>query len=304
MTTSNNTFDKDKGFSSSTKPGNNRYYKVSDSPSFTIRSSDELRTKPEYARYAYDLYPLKKDEYDSLKADIASNGRICTPLSINKEGVILDGHHRFKIGLEVEIKEFLVMVQEFEDPLDELAFVIKINVLGRQLNDFQKAELGHELEKIEAERAKKRQIANLKNGKEVPLASNEANGEGGKTAEKVAKKIGVSTATYERAKKIIQEAPEHLKQKVRCGKLASHMHTNPLCGPKTTKLRTFPNYQKLKTRLKRRQLLLMLMEEKKQQYHCHRLNLLCLEHPRRRRYCPLMPYTELTNNSKTRQQGM
>ena len=218
MTTSNNTFDKDKGFSSSTKPGNNKYYKVSDSPSFTIRSSDELRTKPEYARYAYDLYPLKKDEYDSLKADIASNGRICTPLSINKEGVILDGHHRFKIGLEVEIKEFLVMVQEFEDPLDELAFVIRINVLGRQLNDFQKAELGHELEKIEAERAKKRQIANLKNGKEVPLASNEANGEGGKTAEKVAKKIGVSTATYKRAKKIIQEAPEHLKQKVKSGK--------------------------------------------------------------------------------------
>ena len=34
----------------------------------------------------------------------------------------------------------------------------------------------------------------------------------------MAKKIGVSTATYEHAKKIIQEAPEHLKQKVRSGK--------------------------------------------------------------------------------------
>jgi ParB-like chromosome segregation protein Spo0J len=100
---------------------------------------DELRVKPEYARYAYELFPLRKQEYDSLKADItANNGMIHLPLSINKEGIILDGHHRFKIGREIGITEYPVIVKEFENSLEELAYVLRINALGRQIMTFKR----------------------------------------------------------------------------------------------------------------------------------------------------------------------
>ena len=65
---------------------------------------------------------------------------------------------------------------------------------------------------IESERARKRQIELGKiHGKPPvethPLASNEV--EGGKTAEIIASKVQLSPRTFERAKIIIQKAPNH-----------------------------------------------------------------------------------------------
>jgi hypothetical protein len=98
------------------------------------------------------------------------------------------------------------------------------------------------LEVIEAEIARQRQISCLKIGDEklLPLVSNGANGKGGgkgeehlegegerekekekeqqdygKTVEKVAKMVGISTRTYERAKPIIESKDEKLKDSVR-----------------------------------------------------------------------------------------
>src|SRR5438067_1158360 len=83
-------------------------------------------------------------------------------------------------------------------------FVINYNLLRRQLNYFQKAELGG------VELAGTRPNTNLKNVIDNTLEPNDP---------KVrAKKVGISAKTYQRAKNIIEKETEELKKKVRSGK--------------------------------------------------------------------------------------
>jgi len=74
---------------------------------------------------------------------------------------------------------------------------------------------------IEKELAKKRQAAGGRNGRNIQLglAPNDAKPSfTGKAAAAVAKKVGVSTRTFERGKKILQKASEEDKQQLREGK--------------------------------------------------------------------------------------
>ena len=151
--------------------------------------------------------PLSSEEYNSLKESIKNNG-LWIPIICNPEGIILDGHHRFRVCVELKIK-IKFAVREFDNKLLEKKFVIECNLKRRQLNDFQKAELGIPLLEIERQLAEKRQ---LDAGDSIPLASNDAKG---KSSEIVAKKLGMSGTTFERAKKIIEKAPEEVKKRLR-----------------------------------------------------------------------------------------
>ena len=162
----------------------------------------------------HSLIPaLKESEYKQLEESIKENGQ-WIPILVNSAGVILDGHNRYKICKELKINP-KVVIKSFDNELLEKKFVIECNLKRRQLNDFQKSELGIPLQKINAKLAKIRQ-SNVGNPRDEPLASNEANGQ--KSANQTASEIGVSRGTFERAKKIIEKAPEDLKQKVREGK--------------------------------------------------------------------------------------
>jgi ParB-like chromosome segregation protein Spo0J len=60
-----------------------------------------IKTNQEYA----SLVPqLSTEEYESLKQSIKENG-LWVPIVVNKDGVILDGHHRYKACQELGIKE-------------------------------------------------------------------------------------------------------------------------------------------------------------------------------------------------------
>ena len=157
----------------------------------------------------YDkLVPLlSSEEYESLKESIKENG-LWLPILCNSEGIILDGHHRFRACIELKIKTKHA-IRDFENKLLEKKFVIECNLKRRQLNDFQKIELGIPLLEIEHQLAAKRQIDA---GDSIPLAPDDAKG---KSSKMVAKKIGVSGTTFERAKKIIEKAPEEIKKKLR-----------------------------------------------------------------------------------------
>ena len=95
---------------------------------------------------------MSKEEYEALKDDISKRG-LFYPIIINKEGCILDGHHRHKICQELGIQPS-VIVQEFNGQQDDESklnenVVITINLNRHQFNDFQKAELAIKLEDIE-----------------------------------------------------------------------------------------------------------------------------------------------------------
>jgi len=152
------------------------------------------------------LPSLPREEYYALKESVRQDG-LHFPIIINEESVILDGHNRFEIcnelGMEPKFEE-----RNFENPLLEKRFVIESNLKRRHLTTFQKVEMALPLLEIEKELAKERML----NG---TLASN---GTRGKATENVAKTVGVSTRTLERAKKIIEKGSEELKERVRRGK--------------------------------------------------------------------------------------
>jgi ParB-like chromosome segregation protein Spo0J len=191
-------------------------------------SNTSLSTKKGYLNL---IPPLSEVEFDLLKQSIKKEG-LHIPIIVNTQGIVLDGHHRFRACKELGIP-LQFYRKEFKDSLDEKEFVIEVNLTRRQLNRFRRVELGYSLEDIEKERAKRRMsygghivgLANKKedddNNSEVErrVASIDATlepcEEKGKTSEIIAKKIGVSTATYERGKKIIERGTEDQKNCLR-----------------------------------------------------------------------------------------
>ncbi len=176
---------------------------------------DKFRTE----KYA-SLVPMSIADYQSLKHSIMQYG-LYYPIVVNQNGDVLDGHNRLKICRELGI-EPTSETKTFDNELLEKKFVIECNLKRRHLTDFQKAELGIKLEPIERELARQRQLATLpKKGQKdfqpvsVPNGTNT-----GKAAEIAAKQVGLSPMTYYRAKTILENAAEELREKVRSGRMS------------------------------------------------------------------------------------
>jgi len=176
-----------------------------------------LRLKPEYEKL---LPQMSDEEFAELKASIQAEGQHY-PIVANEDLEVLDGHHRFRACTELGIEPDFE-VRKFEDKLLEKKFVIESNLRRRHLNKFQLVELGVPLLEIEKALAKKRQVAGGKAGRNIQLGLAPDDAKPGfktnKATAAVAKKVGVSTRTFERGKKILEVATEEDKQKLRDGK--------------------------------------------------------------------------------------
>jgi ParB-like chromosome segregation protein Spo0J len=176
-----------------------------------------LRFNPQYEKI---MPRMSKEEFDELKISIETEGQHY-PIIANENLEILDGHHRFRACVELQIEPDFE-VRKFEDKLIEKKFVIESNLRRRHLTSFQLVELGVPLLEIEKKLAKKRQVQGGKKGREIQLGlaskSTSPSIKKGKASAIVAKKIGLSTRTFERGKKIFEKASEEEKQKLREGK--------------------------------------------------------------------------------------
>lgn len=175
-------------------------------------SKEFLHINPDYQSL---LPELSREEYEALKESIRKDG-LHYPIEINRENVILDGHNRYKICKELGVS-LKTEVRNFKNKLLEKAFVITVNLRRRHLNDFQKCEMSMPLLEIEQELAKKRKAQAKGKPRGTKALTSSIELERGQARDIVAKKIGVSHATFQRATKIINEAPEDLKEKVRKG---------------------------------------------------------------------------------------
>jgi|SRR6266571_5742396 len=142
----------------------------------------ELKVDPDVK----DLIAISDEDYGKLKKDIEEHG-LKLPIIVTKDGTILDGYVRYKILKELgkDLEPNWTLIKKTTDPL---LYAIRVNLRRRHLNEFQKAELGMKLLALEHQRAEQRQKAGT-------LASNEAKG---KSAEKIARQIGVSTSGQRR----------------------------------------------------------------------------------------------------------
>jgi disulfide oxidoreductase YuzD len=100
-----------------------------------------IRFHPDYEKI---VPKLKPEEYQELKSSIAENG-LYHPIIINKDGFILDGHHRFKACNELGIlklrEKTKFEVKSFDSKYSERIFVIDTNLTRRQLEPYSRVEL-------------------------------------------------------------------------------------------------------------------------------------------------------------------
>jgi ParB-like chromosome segregation protein Spo0J len=180
-----------------------------------------LRINPLYEKL---LPQMSEEEFAQLKTSIQEEGQHY-PIIANQDLEVLDGHHRFRACLDLGIEPDFE-VRHFEDKLIEKKFVIEANLRRRHLNNFQLVELAVPLMEIEKQLAKNRKAEGGKLGRDMQLgiAPNDAKPSPpvfvGKAAEVVAKKVGLSTRTFERGKKILEKASEEDKQQLRDGKVS------------------------------------------------------------------------------------
>jgi len=171
--------------------------------------------------YAELVPPLTETEYQSLKESIRVN-HLWIPITINKQGVILDGHHRYNACQEVG-EPVKYVVKEFESELLEKKFVILVNLDRRQLDDPQRYLLGKKLEPINYELNKKaQQEAGEKYGENHPKSlvqeSTNLSPNDNRTTARTAKEVGLKRTQYERLKKIEGKASPEEWSKVLDGK--------------------------------------------------------------------------------------
>ena len=157
-------------------------------------------------KYREMVPPLGEKEKEALKSDIQKNG-LHYPGIINKDGVLLDGHHRYDACKELGL-EFPCTTKYFNDDLDEAEFVISINLLRRHLNTYQRTVLAINLEKIESERIKISEA----NRKSTSSDLNESPKQPERAADIAAKKVHLKPTTYFYGKTIINEGSEKLKK--------------------------------------------------------------------------------------------
>lgn len=181
------------------------------------------------SEYDRQVPKLSEQEYSSLKQDINEYGQLY-PIIINQGGIVLDGHHRFRIcqelGLEPQYK-----VMEFKDKEKERVFVIKSNLSGkgRHLNKFRRTELALKSKPDLREIARKNESLGGKKrggkgkgkdkggGNLIPL---------GRVDDEIARMANVSRDTVTKVEKIIESLEEDDLERLRAEEVSVNQAYN------------------------------------------------------------------------------
>jgi hypothetical protein len=87
--------------------------------------------------YIHLLSPVTASEYKRLKRSIKEEGGLLVPVVLNQDNFVLDGHHRLQAELDIPAsclkKDFM------RRPLDEMMYVVNVNVYRISVDDFQRA---------------------------------------------------------------------------------------------------------------------------------------------------------------------
>jgi ParB-like chromosome segregation protein Spo0J len=150
--------------------------------------------------------------YDSLidNADLAESIKkhgVLTPLLVTMDNVIISGHRRWNAARELGLSEVPVITSDLTDELDIEEAVLTSNKQRQKTNE-QIAREFVELQRIEVEKAKERQVAHLKQGDKILVVENFPQREMGKSRDLAAEKLGVSGRTAEKAAKVVAKVDE------------------------------------------------------------------------------------------------
>jgi hypothetical protein len=100
------------------------------------------------------LPPLTDDEYSRLEKKIEKEGMIFPIITWN--GIIIDGHNRFKICNDLGIS-FKTEEMQFDSRDDAIKWILDNQLGKRNLNDYQKATIADRYREIITKKAKENQ---------------------------------------------------------------------------------------------------------------------------------------------------
>ena len=160
----------------------------------------ELRIDPEFERI---IPPLTADEFQLLKENILAEGKVRDAL-ITWNGIIVDGHNRYKIIREHPEIPFTTEEKSFVDR-EEAIWWMCGNQLGRRnLNDYQwESLLGRRYKSEKATHGAKDGFRGNQYTPDLVIPQNEELPNHKSTAKKIADEYGVSHATVERAENFV-----------------------------------------------------------------------------------------------------
>lgn len=107
--------------------------------------NEELKIDPEFEKV---IPPLTDDEYEQLEENIVSEGIVLMPLII-WDGIIVDGHNRYKIIQAHPDVEYRTHEKQFDDRFEAIAWICKNQLGRRNLSNTQKITLMGERYKAE-----------------------------------------------------------------------------------------------------------------------------------------------------------
>jgi hypothetical protein len=151
-------------------------------------------------------------EYIALRESIRKEGQK-VPIEVMADGTIIDGYTRFQVCRELNIEPKYVVLEDIKTIEEAKKYAYAVNFARRNLNPFQRCELIYNgAYQEEKKKAEERQ----KSGIPYPHSA----GKVGEATELAVEGTGISHATFERAVKIIEEAPDWMIEKLRLGEMS------------------------------------------------------------------------------------
>ncbi len=170
--------------------------------------SIELIIDPEFKAL---IPPLTERELKNLEDSLITYG--CMDPLVVWDRIIIDGHNRYEICRSRNI-EFKLHEMNFESRDEAILWILRNQLSRRNLNDFQRIEIVRKCEKEVKAQAKKRQGTR----NELKEHSGQMTGmlkKGKESRDELGAMAEVSGKTYERAVKVIDNAPEAVIAAVR-----------------------------------------------------------------------------------------
>ena len=186
----------------------------------------DLKIDPEFAE---KIPPLTPEEFEQLEANILAEGTVLSPLIV-WNGVIVDGHNRYKIIQAHPEITFTTHEKEFIDRYEAISWICKNQLGRRNLTPEQRRYLigkQYEAEKCQHGREAGNPLSRDENGRFTVSPQNGDSRSAGKTSQRIAKETNTSKNYVQRAEIYAQgieaadESHPGIKQEILSGKLKS-----------------------------------------------------------------------------------
>ena len=163
--------------------------------------------------FAGKIPPLTREEYEQLEANILADGVVINPLIV-WNGVIVDGHNRYRILQAHPEIPFQVHEKEFSDRYEVIAWICKNQLGRRNLTEAQKKYLigkQYEAEKMR-ESFRGNQYLGAESTDESGSGQNDPDHISVRTSERIAREIGKGERYVRRAEEFARgvDAAEEL----------------------------------------------------------------------------------------------